>query len=374
MSSNHDFEIFLVAFPGLESALCAEAQEKGFAQPTPVLGGVTIQGDWGQVWRANLMLRGASRVLVRIGAFHAMHLAQLDKRCRRLPWTEILRPDVPVRIDAVSSKKSRIYHAGAIKERFARALEEEMGITISAEAELCVKIRMDDDLCTVSIDSSGEPLHKRNHKEAVNKAPLRETLAALFLRQSGFSGAEPIVDPMCGSGTFTIEAAEIAIGLNPGRSRSFAFEHLVPFDADAWKQMQSSESIATPTVRFYGSDRDAGAVRMSQANAERAGVSAYCEFSERAIGDLFPPAGPCGLVMINPPYGERLGDKKQLLPLYRTLGRTLSARFGGWRVGLITSEDSLAKATGLPFASTSAPVSHGGLTVKLYNTGVLTRG
>jgi putative N6-adenine-specific DNA methylase len=357
----------------LESALCAEAQEKGFENLTPGVGGVTFQGDWGQVWRANLMLRGASRVLVRIGAFHAMHLAQLDKRCRRLPWADILRPDVPVRLDAVSSKNSRIYHAGAIKDRFARALEEEMGIIVSADAEVCVKVRMDNDLCTVSIDSSGEPLHKRNHKEAVNKAPLRETLAALFLRQSGFTGTEPVVDPMCGSGTFPIEAAEIAMGLYPGRSRTFAFEQLVPFDAKAWGEMKTDSQEATPAVRFYGSDRDAGAVRMSQTNAERAGVSAYTEFSERAIGDLFPPEGPCGLVMINPPYGERLGDKKQLLPLYRTLGRTLTNRFVGWRVGLITSEDSLAKATGLPFASTSAPVSHGGLTVKLYNTGVLRR-
>jgi len=371
MSTDSDFEIFLVTAPGLESVLCAEAREKGFIDPTPVKGGVTVKGGWPEVWRANLEIRGASRVLARIGAFRAFHLAQLDKRARRVAWGEVLRSDVPVRVDA-SCKGSRIYHAGAAAQRIERAIHEELGAPVSPDAEVCIKARIDDDLCTLSIDTSGELLHKRNHKEAVNKAPMRESLASLFLRQCGFDGSEPVVDPMCGSGTFVIEAAEIAAGLQPGRSRHFAFEQLAGFDEAAWRLLHVPVEGATPTtVRFHGSDRDAGAITMSRGNAERAGVAGTTEFQQRAISDLVAPDGPPGLVIVNPPYGARIGDKKPLLGLYHALGQTLLTRFTGWRVGLITNEPSLAKATGLPFATPAAPVSHGGLRVTLYATGPL---
>jgi putative N6-adenine-specific DNA methylase len=386
------FEIFLVAAPGLESVLCAEARERGFANPAAVKGGVTVTGGWPEVWRANLELRGATRVLARIASFRALHLAQLDKRARRVPWAEILRADVPVRVEA-SCKASRIYHAGAAAQRIERAIAEELGAPIvkaapkptgktarkdaagDTEAEdtraVQIKARIDDDLCTISVDSSGESLHKRGHKEAVNKAPMRETLAALFLRQCGYDGREPVVDPMCGSGTFVIEAAEIAAGLKPGRSRHFAFEQLANFDPALWQSLRAGGTPTAPAVRFHGSDRDAGAVSMSRANAERAGVSAWTEFTHHAISDLTPPDGPPGLVIVNPPYGARIGEGKSLIPLYHAMGQTLKARFAGWRVGIITNEAALAKATELPFEEGGVSVSNGGIRVTLYRTGVL---
>ena len=365
-----DFEIFLVAPPGLEALLCDEVREAGFADPQAVPGGVTISGGWPEVWRANLQIRGASRVLARIGAFRAMHLAQLDKRARKFPWAGILRPDVPLKVE-VTCKASRIYHAGAAAQRIETALREELGAVISAEAEFKLKVRIDDDLCTVSVDTSGDALHKRGHKEAVNKAPMRETLAALFLRQCGYDGTEAVVDPMCGSCTFVIEAAEIAAGLMPGRTRHFAFEQLASFDPAAWERMRSAAPKPRPALRFYGSDRDAGAIRMSRDNAERAGVSDLVQFETHAISELMPPEGKPGLVIVNPPYGTRIGNKNLLYGLYAALGQTLLARFGGWRVGLVTSEPSLAKATGLPFAPPSAPVPHGGLGVQLFQTRAL---
>jgi putative N6-adenine-specific DNA methylase len=203
---------------------------------------------------------------------------------------------------------------------------------------------------------------------------MRETLASLFLRQCGYDGTELVVDPMCGSGTFIIEAAEISAGLKPGRSRRFAFEQLANFDADAWQRMRAAPPIEQPSLRFYGSDRDAGAITMSRANAERAGVSEMTEFEKRAISDVIAPGGSAGLVIVNPPYGERIGDKKGLHSLYRSLGQTLMSRFGGWRVGLITNEALLARATGLPFGPSAAPVSHGGLRVTLFLTGPLKGG
>ncbi|MDK3019675.1 THUMP domain-containing class I SAM-dependent RNA methyltransferase [Pseudodonghicola flavimaris] len=367
MEKPADFEIFLVALPGLEPALLDEARALGFADARLTPGGVTLRGGWAEVWRANLWLRGATRVVVRMGEFRAFHLAQLDKRARRFPWGQFLRWDVPVRVEA-TCKASKIYHHKAAAQRVEKAIAEELGAPVSPEAALRVMLRIEDNLCTLSIDSSGEPLHKRGHKQAMGKAPLRESMAALFLRSCGYTGAEVVVDPMCGSGTFVIEAAEIAAGLAPGRSRSFAFETLAGFDAAAWERMRAGAAMPDriPAQRFHGSDRDAGAVRMAGENAARAGVAEWCSFTQMPFADLTPPEGAPGLVMINPPYGARIGNKKLLYGLYGALGGVLRERFAGWRVGLVTSEGGLAKACNLPFDPPGPPVAHGGLKVKLY--------
>ena len=370
MQTPPTFEIFATAPPGLEAMLLAEVTERGFAQAQSVSGGVTFQGGWPEVWRANLELRGATRILARFGGFMAFHLAQLDKRARKFPWGEVLRPEIPIKVE-VTSRKSRIYHAGAAAQRIETALTESFGATLSAEAPVTLKARIDDNKVTFSIDTSGEPLHKRGHKEAVGKAPMRETLAALFLRQAGYCGTEPVVDPMCGSGTFVIEAAEIAAGLNPGRTRGFAFEHLAGFDPAAWEAMRAGPARRSTALTFHGSDRDAGAIRMSSANAERAGVTDLTRFTLAPVSDLARPEGAPGLVMVNPPYGARIGNKKLLYPLYGALGARLKEQFRGWRVGLITSEPALAHATGLPFLPQDPAVPHGGLKIWLFRTGPL---
>ena len=370
MSTSAEFEIFLTATPGLEAALCAEAKACGFKAARQVVGGVAVKGRWPEVWRANLEMRGAGQVLARFAQFRAIHLSQLDKRARKVPWGDILRRDVPVRVEA-TCKASKIYHSGAAAQRIERAIVEELGAPLSPEAEVCIKARIESDLCTIAVDTSGVPLHKRGFKEAVAKAPMRETMAALLLRQCGYDRSEPVLDPMCGSGTFVIEAAEIAAGLKPGRSRHFAFEHLATFDADAWTAMRAPTARLEPVVRFYGSDRDAGAIRMSSANAERAGVAELIEFRQLTVEELDAPAGPPGLVIINPPYGDRIGDSRDLQSLYRALGTALSSRFAGWRVGLVTNEAALAQATRLPFAPPSPPILHGGIRIMLFQTGAL---
>ncbi len=367
MNSKDDMEIFLAATPGLEAPLSAEATEKHFSGVRIVPGGVVCRGNWSEVWRANLVLRGANRVLARIGSFPAVHLAQLDKRARRFPWGEVLRSDVPVKIEA-SSRKSRIYHAGAARQRIERAISETLGTPVSAEAGLRVMLRMEKDICTFSIDTSGELLHKRGHKEAVAKAPMRETMAAMFLRECGFDGSQTVLDPMCGSGTFVIEAAEIALGLNPGRDRCFAFEQLATFDQNQWNAMRSVENTTETELKFYGSDRNTGAIDFATANAGRAGVGEITSFSQRSIIELKPPAGPAGIVIANPPYGARIGDEKRLRSLYGSLGKTLTQRFSGWRVGIVTSNHSLARATRLPFLPAGPIVDHGGTKIRLYLT------
>lgn len=370
MTATAAFEIFLMSAPGLEPALADEARAKGFADPRPVPGGVITHGGWPEVWRANLVLRGAGRVLARFAQFRASHLAQLDKRARGVPWADVLKPGVPVRVEA-TCKKSKIYHSGAAAERISTAIAQELGAPVADDAALTIKVRIDNDVVTISIDTSGESLHKRGHKEAVARAPMRETLAALFLYQCGYVGTEPVLDPMCGSGTFVIEAAEIAAGLAPGRARRFAFEDLASFDAKAWQRLRASVVSGAPGHRFYGSDRDPGAIRMSLANAERAGVAQWTDFTQQTISALTPPPGPPGLVIVNPPYGARIGNRGQLTALYAALGQTLMTRFSGWRVGLVASEPAPAKATRLPFLPAGAPIDNGGIRVTLYRTQAL---
>lgn len=366
------FDIFLVATPGLEAPLAAEARELGWAvEPQP--GGVTIRGGWQDVWRANLMLRGATRVLARVGSFRALHLAQLDKRARKFPWADVLRPDQPVKVEAVC-KASRIYHAGAATQRIERAIREELGAPIAADAQIVVKARIEDDLVTISVDTTGESLHKRGHKQAVAKAPMRETMAAMFLREMGFDGQQTVLDPMCGSGTFVIEAAEIAAGLIAGRDRHFAFQFLASLDATGWRAIrdgQGRDSKPDPRPMFFGSDRDAGAIRMSQQNAERAGVAGCTRFDCCAIADLQPPEAPAGIVIVNPPYGARIGNKGPLFGLHAALGQVLRERFAGWSVGIVTSDQQLARATGLPWKPPGPIIAHGGLKVRLWQTGPL---
>jgi putative N6-adenine-specific DNA methylase len=306
-------------------------------------------------------------VLARIGSFRAFHLAQLDKRARKFPWAEILRPDVPLRVEA-TCKRSKIYHARAATQRIERAISETLGAPVTKDAALRLLVRIEDDLCTFSLDTSGPSLHRRGFKEFVGKAPMRENLAALLLRECGYTGQGPVLDPMCGSGTFVIEAAEMAMGLAPGRARSFAFETLQTFDADAWSTLRAAGQITNPPVQFYGRDRDAGAITGANANAARAGVKNVVDITHLSVSALDPPDCPPGLVIINPPYGGRISNKKPLYGLHHSLGKTLLERFTGWRIGLVTTEGALARATELPFAPPGPSIAHGGLKIRLWKT------
>jgi putative N6-adenine-specific DNA methylase len=357
-------QIFAVAAPGTAPQLAEELRAGGFNGLAPEPGGVTFDGDWPEVWRAHLTLRCASRILVRVAQFRAMHLAQLDKRAAKLPWGDWLHPGTSLRVET-SCRKSRIYHAGAATQRVERAITA-FGGRVEKDAGLVLKVRIEDDLCTFSFDATGDALHKRGLKQEVNRAPMRETLAAAFLTQAGYDGTLPVYDPMCGSGTFPIEAAEIALGLAPGRARGFAFEALASFDASAWNEMRAPKPARETALRFYGSDRDTGAVRMSLGNAERAGVDHITHFHHAPISAAEPPDGPAGLVIANAPYGGRIGNKTPLYGLYAAFGERMRGRFKGWRVGLITSEQGLAKATALPWGAPGPVVDHGGTKIRLW--------
>lgn len=361
--------LFAVCPPGLEPLLAAELTERGFAGVRAQAGGVAFTGGWPEVWRACLELRGAVRVLVEIAGFRVVHLSQLDKSARRVDWGGVLKAGTPVRVEA-SCRHSKIYHDGAAKQRVETALAA-AGMVVDAEAGLTIRVRIDDNVCIISLDAAGEPLFKRGHKQAVAKAPLRENLAAAFLRACAYDGAEPVLDPMCGSGTFVIEAAEIAAGLQAGRARDFAFQHLKGFDPGAFAALKREPAVQPGAWRGFGYDRDAGAIKAASENAARAGVGEFIAFETRPVAELERPDGPPGLVIVNPPYGARIGNPAALRSLYATLGRRLKASFQGWRVGLVTADAGLGKATGLPFGPPGPVVDHGGLKIRLWTTKAL---
>ena len=374
MNQPDSFEIFLATQPGLEALLLDEVIERGFQRPKAVGGGVSIWGDWNDVWRANLTLRGASKVLARIGEFRAFHLAQLDKRSRKFPWGNTLMPGHAIKVEVVTNRKSKIYHAGAAIERIERAIHEEFGANIATsmdEADIIIKTRIDDNNVRLSVDTSGVGLHKRGYKQATGKAPLRETMAALALRGCGYDGTESVLDPMCGSGTFLIEAAQISRNIMAGCTRSFAFERLASYHAAAVQSLKDNWSIGDSGQKFYGSDRNVNVIGFSKDNAQRGGVTDLCEFTPLPLSKIERPEGPPGLVITNPPYGARIGKKKDLFALYSSFGDVMRDKFKGWRIGMITSDKKLAEATKLPWLNTGPPIAHGGLKVRLFRTKAL---
>ena len=282
-------KLFAVTAPGLEPYTAQELRDLGMLddsiQPrsSVVSGGIEFQGDLEIIYRANLHLRTASRVLLRFGKFHAAAFSELDKRARRLPWERFLAPGQPVAVRA-TCRKSRLYHSTAVADVIVKVIGERLGKTIvqhkfdeNADGPLpqLVLVRLANDQCTLSIDTSGALLHRRGYRLETAKAPLRETLAAGLLFASGWDAQSPLIDPFCGSGTIPIEAAMLACCIAPGCARRFAFMDWPGFRSETWQKILDESQMALQTVvpPIQASDRDAGAIKIARANAERAGVS-----------------------------------------------------------------------------------------------------
>jgi putative N6-adenine-specific DNA methylase len=257
----------------------------------------------------------------------------------------------------VSSTASRLYHTGAVAERVAAAIGTGPG-----EAPLVV-LRLVHDRVMVSVDSSGEPLHRRGWRRQTAKAPLRETLAAAMILASGWDATSPLVDPLCGSGTIAVEAALLATGRPPGEGRRFAFEDWPSFAPGTWASVSGGErTVAGDVPAIVASDRDAGAVEAAAGNAERAGVSALVQIGQRPLADVRPPPGGPGWVLTNPPYGKRVGGA-DLRALYAQLGSVVAARFEGWTTGILAADRRLAGHTGLDLSEVLR-TDNGGIPVR----------
>ncbi|MBA3466500.1 MAG: class I SAM-dependent RNA methyltransferase [Gemmatimonadaceae bacterium] len=371
--------LFAVTAPGLERITALELQALGI-RAAAEKGGVSFRGDARALYSANLHLRTASRVVVRLAHFHASTFHELERRARKISWADHLSAQSSVRL-RVTCRKSRLYHSDAVAERMYAAIERSCGsITrvagddaddtdeAATTASQLFIVRIVNDECEISIDSSGDLLHRRGYRQEVAKAPLRETLAAAMILSSGWKKEQVLADPMCGSGTIPIEAAMIARNIAPGRTRQFAFMRWPDFDEAIWRDLhERAESGATRvgTSLIFGSDRDAGAIESAERNAARARVSEDVHLSVNALSASLTgltaanPGG--GWVMVNPPYGVRVGDPSSLRNLYATLGRSVS-REPGWSLGILSADKLLARQTGIALRSGFA-TTNGGIPV-----------
>ena len=381
-------KLFAVCAPGLEPFTALELEQLGLmgTHPPPrsennltekgstyESGGIEFRGSLHDVYRANLYLRTASRVLVRLGEFYASTFPELRRKAGRLPWEKYLVPERSVAL-RVTCKKSRLYHEAAVAERVAGAITDRLGKPLpvqryredpDTDPPQLIVVRFADNLCTISMDSTGALLHRRGYRLATAKAPLRETLASAMVMASGWDTTSPLLDPFCGSGTIPIEAALLARGIPAGYSRRFAFMDWPNFDAKIWNEMlaRAGKTIASEIPKIIASDRDAGAIQAAQANAERAGVADGIAFSRKAISAIDPPLGP-GWVVTNPPYGVRLGKPNDLRNLYAQLGNVLRTKCPGWHVTMLCDRIQLIRSTGLEF-DRGISTMNGGLKVRL---------
>jgi putative N6-adenine-specific DNA methylase len=344
---------FAVASPGLEQPLCTElAALSVIEQPRVVDGGVEFSGTLAAGMAANLHSRIATRIVLRMGEVKARDFAPLRRGLAKLPWPSYLPRDRALRID-VSTSHCRLYHTGALAETVELAIADCVGQLPKREKppqptedDDCTRIllRGQDDRFTASIDASGALLHRRGWRLEAGRAPLRETLAAGLLALCKYDPALPLVDPMCGAGTIAIEAAALARKMAPGLARRFAFERWPAHDASSWQALRDS-AVALPSAPapILAMDRDARAVDTARRNAERANVQGDVGFATAVFGEGEIPA-QAGLLVVNPPYGHRLGDHGQANRLAREMGKTAAAYYRGWRVGVLCPNPAFVAA------------------------------
>jgi len=374
--------------------VAAELERAGLGECATEEGGVTFRGGARELYRANLHLRVASRILVRLATFRATAFHELERNAKRIGWSDFFPPGARVRL-RVTCRKSRLYHSDAVAERIAGVLSARSHVVAAhsddadevasdaddagpGESDQLVVVRLFHDRCTISADSSGNALYMRGYREAAAKAPLRETLASALLQASLWHADLPLLDPMCGSGTIAIEAALAARHIAPGISRadrqprSFAFQRWPNFDAAAWQGAVDAARGAilerAPAV-IQASDRDAGAGDAARANAARAGVADDVEVDVAAVSSIGRVAD-AGAVVCNPPYGKRLGDEKALRDLYARLGRVLRERFGGWSITMLSASRLFETQMGLRF-SLIARTNNGGIPVRIVRATII---
>ncbi len=377
--------------PGLEGLAAGELEGLSLATTGIEPGGVAFSATADQLADALLRCRTPSRLTIRLGAFSARTFSELEKHAARIAWDRVIRPGAAVHF-RITSKKSRLYHQDAIAERLERvtlgtipgstavrapsaaeAMEDDV-TTVPNVQRIIVRVFRDE--VTLSADASGALLHLRGWRQAVAKAPMRETLAASLVIASGWphslrdgSGA-PLLDPFCGSGTVAIEAALMARRMAPGRMRRFAAEAWPMIGAAVFDGARTrAQALEVPSARceIMGYDRDEGAIRAATSNAERTGVGGDITFARATISQLLPDQGS-GFVVTNPPYGARIGERTALRDLYATLGRIMSDRRPRWSLTMLSADRMLASQTRMRLADVLR-TTNGGIPVAIVKSG-----
>lgn len=357
-----------VCTPGLEDLTRAELTELGIRPRAAGPGTIEFDATARQLYAANVWLRTATRVLVRVATFRATDFDHLQRRAGEVDWSPWLADGVAPRF-RVSSSDSKLYHTDAVAERLHDVVGPPAELDAAgdhADDAQTFVVRIDRNTVTISADASGAPLHHRPWRTHLGDAPLRATMAAAVVLASGWDPATPLADPFCGSGVIPIEAALIARRLPPGGDRRFAFQRWPDFEPGSWASVTGAvdaEARGTCPAPIEASDRDAGAVAGAQANAEAAGVADDVTFEAGVVGHLGARQGP-GMVVTNPPYGRRMGDGS-LAPLYRRLGAVVRERRPGHGLAIVGPSRKLARAADRALTPV-VRFRHGGLAVALH--------
>lgn len=342
-------------FKGLEEVLAQELIELGANDVLIERRAVSFSGDKALLYRANFALRTAIRILVPIATFKAKDTDALYKQVKALDWSRYMTAETTFVVDATvyseSFRNSRFvtYRTkDAIADYWTEKADKRPNVS-TQEPDLIVNVHVSNEQVTLSLDSSGESLHKRGYRVATTEAPISEVLAAGMLLLAGWRGQSDFYDPMCGSGTLLIEAALIARNIAPGVFRkSFAFEKWKDFDADLWSEIYNDDSQEREfTHRIYGSDASFYAIQQAGKNIKSAGVQKDIELKQIRIEELKELQASGALVMINPPYGERLKSNKEMEDLYGAIGSTLKHQFTGASAWIISSNATAMKCIGL---------------------------
>lgn len=350
----HTFELVVPCHFGLEAVTKREIYNLGYDITHVEDGRVAFSGDAEAICRANIFLRSAERVLLQVGRFPATTFDELFEGIRALPWEEYIPRDGKFWVTKASSIKSRLFSPSDIQSIAKKAMVERMKQSYHLDwfpedgAAYPVRIFLLKDEVTVTIDTSGESLHRRGYRLLSSRAPLTETLAAALILLTPWKQDRILVDPFCGSGTFPIEAAMLAANIAPGMNREFAAEKWTNLvTRKLWYEaVEEARELVSADVRvdIQGYDIDAEVLKAARANAKRAGVDGMIHLQQRAVEDLHHPK-KYGFLITNPPYGERLEDRKQLPRLYRQIGEAF-AGLEDWSLYMITSYEDAERYIG----------------------------
>ena len=367
---------FATCAPGVEPLLQKELTELRFAKVERQVGGVYFEGRPSEARRANLWLRTAVRVLMRVARFRAETDTDLYEGAKAVDWQRFLRADGNLVVDA-HTNMSALDHTRFIEQRVKDAVVDQFrehgGERPSVEragADLGIYAHLYKDRCTLLVDTSGDALHKRGWRRNQGVAPLAENLAAALVLTSGWDRRSPFLDPFCGSGTVVIEAALIAGGIAPGLFRpeyGFGFERWPDHDARAWRREReiAQNTIKMPRkLRIIASDSSTARIGDARDNEVGAGLDELIDFQHADALDFAPRKGWNGWIVSNLPYGERIGRARALLDLYRNFGALLRERCAGYQVALVCGDERQAAALGLPEAELST-ITNGGLECQL---------
>ncbi len=358
---------FAIVVPGLEGLVVDELNELSAHDVKQEQGGVSFEATMDTLFRINLRSRCATRFVIRLAVFKALTFPELYNKVRKISWQQYVADGVRVEVKA-SCHHSKLLHSGRAEQAVIDGIAASEAMQDHKAGKLVqqVMLRIDDNICTISLDTSGERLDRRGYRQYSGLAPLRETIAASILRWMDWKADEPLLTPMCGSGTFAIEAALVADKRAANLKRDFPFIHWPALKQKRWQRaLEKAESMSSDVKpQIFATDLAAGLLDQAKQNAQHAGVSESIVFAQLDVRQLVVPDGVtrAGLIICNPPYGDRV--KGDVRTLYKAIGQLFAEKFGGWRMAVIVPDQGCEHALGLP-AKRRLKIKHGGKWVYL---------